>query len=1094
MLRQSVHPHSRNWIAPLFLLLVFGASIAGGQIAFPGAVGVGASATGGRAGSIYHVTNLNNSGSGSFRDAVSQSNRIVIFDVGGYIVLTSPVSVASNVTIFGQTAPGGGIGIRAREASFSSSNNIIVRGMRFRQGGEDPATGKSAVGISNGYNMIFDHCSIEFGRWDNFDAVFGSKMTAQGLQENITLQNSILALPIYQGFGAHIEGGPMTFYRNLWVDEHNRQPLAKNNNIYINNIIYNYDLGYTAGNTGGSFSHDIVNNYFIAGPSSDTPTDAFFQLKANQTAYAVGNMLDSNLNGALDGSSYNTVDKATASTTPWSSLTSSISTLSATDAFWSVVASAGAWPRDEVDEFVVNDVLSLGTSGQQYRGESASAVTNYPNSQANTGIEDNGYGKLASGTPFTSTSGSGIPDYWAKANNISTADANAGTATFGTSSYLNIEAYANSLILPEPWTSADLNSPSTQGASSYNQLTGTWILTGSGNSDSGADQGQISWQSWTADGSLTAELTALDSGIAGIQLRSSSAADAALAAISYTDGAISFLWRSADGGTAQSLSTPASSLPVYLKLLRQGSMIAGYYSYDNVSWTLLGTASISLSQKTKAGPYIASESSKLAVAQFKNVSLSTDTGSGVTLSTTSTTVAYADTLPLTAAVTSTTSTTPTGSVQFFDGNTSLSTQSLSQASTASWNVQPALKCGAHSLLASYSGDANNGPGFSSYLTVTVNQATPKITWNPSSSITYGSTLASTLNATATLNSATVAGTFTYTATSSSGTTQAVTASTVLAAGTWTLTASFAPSDTTDFVSVTTATATLIVNRATPEVEITTSAATVVLSNPVTFTATVASTAGQPSGSISFYDGSTLLGSATLNNSQAAYTGSTLTAGLHTITATYNGDSSFATASSALTETVATFSFGTVTAGSDSTNASSGASQIIQPGGTASYLFPITSSTSTGLPLALTFSVSGLPTGATATLAASNWTQSTSTSWTLAANTALSGNVQLDIHVPATTASLRFEHMLQSQAPWLGLLLLPCAWRLRRARKHLGRFLALVLVLGSALAASLPLTGCGSTGYIAQNQKSYSVVVTVTAGTLSKSTNLSLTVE
>jgi hypothetical protein len=434
----------------LAVILSLGTKTVSGQTAFPGAVGFGASATGGRSGTIYHVTNLNDSGTGSFRDAVSQSNRIIVFDVGGYIVATSAISASSNITIFGQTALGGGIGIRARETSFSKSNNIIVRGMRFRQGGEDSATGKSSVGISNGYNMIFDHCSIEFGRWDNFDAVFDSTMTAKGLAENITLQNSIIALPIYQGFGAHIEGGPMTFYRNLWVDEHNRQPLAKNNNIYINNVIYNYDLGYTAGNTGGTFSHDIVNNYFIAGPTTATPADAFFQLGSNQTAYAVGNLLDSNVNGVLDGSDYNTVSNATASTTPWSSLTNSISTLSATDAFSSVVATVGAWPRDTVDLFVVDDVLSLGTSGNQYKGESASAVANYPNSQANTGIDSNGYGALASGTPFTSSASDGIPDYWATANGISTTDADAGTESYGSTGYLNIEAYANSLILPAP--------------------------------------------------------------------------------------------------------------------------------------------------------------------------------------------------------------------------------------------------------------------------------------------------------------------------------------------------------------------------------------------------------------------------------------------------------------------------------------------------------------------------------------------------------------------------------------------------------------------------------------------------------------------
>src|SRR6185437_15632670 len=107
---------------------------------FPGAYGFGSGATGGRGGSIYHVTTLADSGVGSFRDAVSHSRRIVVFNVGGYVALQSAVSVSDNITIAGQTAPGGGIGFEGGEISFSGSSNIICRDIRIRPGSDTAST------------------------------------------------------------------------------------------------------------------------------------------------------------------------------------------------------------------------------------------------------------------------------------------------------------------------------------------------------------------------------------------------------------------------------------------------------------------------------------------------------------------------------------------------------------------------------------------------------------------------------------------------------------------------------------------------------------------------------------------------------------------------------------------------------------------------------------------------------------------------------------------------------------------------------------------------------------------------------------------
>lgn len=190
------------------------------QNAFSGAVGFGAIATGGNSGTTYTVTNLNDSGTGSFRDAVSESNRNIIFAVSGYVELASAVSLSSDITINGQTAPSPGIGIMAGEVSASGKSNIIIRNLRMRQGTLDPDTGKSAFNMGTATNVILDHCSFAYGQWDTVDAVGAV---------NITVSNSIIAFPIGQQFGAHVETGPSTFYGNLWVSAHNRQPLSKDN-------------------------------------------------------------------------------------------------------------------------------------------------------------------------------------------------------------------------------------------------------------------------------------------------------------------------------------------------------------------------------------------------------------------------------------------------------------------------------------------------------------------------------------------------------------------------------------------------------------------------------------------------------------------------------------------------------------------------------------------------------------------------------------------------------------------------------------------------------------------------------------------------
>lgn len=362
---------------PILLLLTFVVTSVNiphaHALAFPGAVGFGSNATGGTGGTTYTVTNLNDSGSGSFRDAVSSGHRIINFSVSGYIVLSSAVSVASNLTINGQSAPGDGVGIMGREVSFSNSTNDIVRNIRFRQGTLDSDTGKSSVNLSNASDMIFDHVSVEFGQWDDIDSVGAS---------NITFQNSIIADPIGQRFGAHTETGPYTWYHDLFANSHNRNPLAKANTQFISNVVYDYQAGYTAGNSSGHFTHDVVNNYFIVGPATTDASNAFYQLGSNQSVYCSGNYLDTSKDGKLNGSTLALGGGAVALSAPWASTTSSLASSSASSSYNYVVLNAGALPRDQVDTQVIADVTSLGTSGSLWSSQTA------------TGLGNDGYGSI----------------------------------------------------------------------------------------------------------------------------------------------------------------------------------------------------------------------------------------------------------------------------------------------------------------------------------------------------------------------------------------------------------------------------------------------------------------------------------------------------------------------------------------------------------------------------------------------------------------------------------------------------------------------------------------------------------------------------
>ncbi|MFA5045088.1 MAG: pectate lyase [Paludibacter sp.] len=396
------------------------------QLAFPGADGYGKYATGGRGGIVYHVSNLNDSGVGSFRDAVSQPKRTVVFDVSGVIKIQSKVTVASYITIAGQTAPGDGIVVYGNGVSLAGANDVIVRYMRFR-GSVEMGKGVCTLAADNAHDIIFDHVSVEWGRWDNLHIKESDK---------ITLQYCIIGEGINpQMFGALLENPThLTIHHCLWVDNQSRNPKAKASIEIINNVIYNWGSnGLVGGHSAANHFQDIINNYFIAGPNSTNTFIGMFT--ATDHVYQKGNMVDLNKNGKLDGRMATEEDfaKTTATLIPdvqYSSLSTSEIEQPA-EAYKNVLAQAGAsLHRDAIDSRLIDYVKSLGKEGQVIRSEA----------------EVGGQKAIKAAKAPKDTDGDGIPDSWEKKHQLNPGDAKDGSGMTATG-YSRLEEYLNELTI-----------------------------------------------------------------------------------------------------------------------------------------------------------------------------------------------------------------------------------------------------------------------------------------------------------------------------------------------------------------------------------------------------------------------------------------------------------------------------------------------------------------------------------------------------------------------------------------------------------------------------------------------------------------------
>ena len=262
--------------------------------AFPGAEGHGRYTTGGRGGKVVHVTNLNDSGTGSFRAAVSGSDKkIVVFDVGGVIALTKDVNIGANTTILGQTAPAPGITLRYYNVN-PSGNNIIMRFIRIRRGQErDINDGADASTARHYTGMILDHCSFSWSIDEVASFYDNNNFTMQWCTIGESLVHSGHTKGPH-GYGGIWGGKLASFHHNLLIHHSNRTPrfngarydwtgytgnklysqykwqnaVQAENVDFRNCVIYNCGNGCYGGPGGGKIN--MVNNYYKTGPAGTT--------------------------------------------------------------------------------------------------------------------------------------------------------------------------------------------------------------------------------------------------------------------------------------------------------------------------------------------------------------------------------------------------------------------------------------------------------------------------------------------------------------------------------------------------------------------------------------------------------------------------------------------------------------------------------------------------------------------------------------------------------------------------------------------------------------------------------------------------------
>lgn len=436
------------------------------QIAFPGAEGYGKWTAGGRGGRVLTVTNLNDSGEGSFRDAVERTGvRIVVFAVDGTIELKSPLRINNDsITIAGQSAPGDGICLKDYPLVVNAGN-VVIRYIRVRVGDRYRLDSDGVGGGRYGQkNVILDHLSVSWSIDECLSIYKTENLTVQWCLVAHSLNTSVHTKGSH-GFGGIWGGYKATFHHNLLANHASRNPRFSSVDgtkwvDYRNNVVYNW--GFKTAYGGGHHAEiNMVNNYYKPGPASQHHRLLDVAEDGTGRYYVAGNVMEGDDAVTRDNHSAIT-DCAGKCYIPGRKSAGTDSGISpeAIPAPGEECASClvgSPFPGEPIPEdtpaIAYQRVLeSVGCSFSQdaydcevlrqvKEGIGTFGINGIINSQEDVG----GWPALKAGKALEDSDGDGMPDVWESKHGLNPKSASDASAYTLDGNYTNIEVYLNSL-------------------------------------------------------------------------------------------------------------------------------------------------------------------------------------------------------------------------------------------------------------------------------------------------------------------------------------------------------------------------------------------------------------------------------------------------------------------------------------------------------------------------------------------------------------------------------------------------------------------------------------------------------------------------